>query len=295
MELRQLQYFVAVAEELHFGRAAKRVNISQPPLSMQIRNLEEELGAQLFTRTSRHVELTDAGKAFLKDVRRILSDIESTVKTTQDTARGVIGRLAVGFISPAMDIFLPPAIHEFRRQYPGIVLSLSESLTNEQLESLRSGRIQLGFVRLYHHELQNLCHEIVWREPYILALPESHPLAAKEEIALSELKGQPMIMYARSIQPLLYDSILACCEKSGFRPEITQEARTKHSTTALVAAGLGVAIVPESSKMLRREGVVYLPIADPLPMIDIAMIWKAGDDSPLLGRFLDTVRQHCLE
>ena len=295
MELRQLQYFVAVAEELHFGRAAKRVHISQPPLSMQIRNLEEELGAQLFTRTSRRVELTEAGKLFLKDVRRILKDIESTVKTTQDTARGVIGRLAVGFVSPAMDTFLPPAILDFRRQYPGIVLSLSELLTNEQLESLYSGRIQVGFVRVYHHDLQDLCHEIVWREPYVLALPEKHPLAAKEEVALSELKGEPMIMYSRGIQPALYDAILACCEKAGFRPEIAQEARSKHTTTALVAAGLGVAIVPESSKMLRREGVKYLPMKDPLPTVAIAMIWSGGDDPPPLTRFLETVRRYCLE
>jgi DNA-binding transcriptional LysR family regulator len=291
MELRQLHYFVAVAEELHFGRAARRVNISQPPLSMQIRNLEEELGVRLFTRTSRRVELTEAGRFFLNEVQGILGNIESAVETAREAASGSIGRLAVGFIGPAMDTFLPVSIRNFRRHNPGIILTLSELITSEQIESLYSGRIQVGFVRIYHHELKDLCSEIVWQEPYVLALPERHPFAAKRAIALSELKGQPMIMYPRSIQPSLYDNILKCCEMAGFKPKISQEARTKHTTTALVAAGLGVAIVPDSSKLLHRDGVVYLPITDSLPTVKIAMIWRASNDSPVLKRFLDNVKK----
>ena len=290
MELRQLQYFLAVAEELNFCRAARRVNISQPPLSMQIRNLEEELGVRLFSRTSRRVELTEAGKVFLEEVRRILENIQAAVQMAKDAAKGRIGRIAVGFVSPAMDAFLPESIRIFSRNNPGIVLTLNELSTNEQIESLYAGRIQVGFVRLYRHELNEIECEIVWNEPYVLALPKGHPLAVRRKIALSKLKGQPMIMYPRSIQPLLYDNIIKCCEAAGFKPEISQEARTKHTTTALVAAGLGVAIVPESSKRLRRKGVVYLPIVDNLPQVEIAMIWKTGNNSPVLKQFLDTIK-----
>ena len=290
MELRQLIYFVAVAEELHFGRAAKRVNISQPPLSMQIRNLEEDLGTRLFKRTSRRVELTEAGRVFLDEVRGILGKIESAVEATRDTAKGCIGRIAVGFIGPAMDTLLPNAIRSFHQHNPGIVLTLSELSTNEQLEALYSEQIQVGFVRIYHHGLKDLSSEVVWQEPYVLALPEGHHLAQKRRIDLSELDGQPMIMYPRNIQPLLYDSIVKSCEQAGFTPKVSQEVRTKQTTTALVAAGLGVAIVPESSKTIQRKGVIYLPIADPLHAVEIAMVWRTADDSPVLKRFLGSIK-----
>jgi DNA-binding transcriptional LysR family regulator len=291
MELRQLQYFVAVAEELHFGRAARRVNISQPPLSIQIRNLEDELGVRLFERTSRCVELTEAGRVFLEEVRGILGKLESAMEVTRDTAKGCIGRIAVGFVGPAMDNFLPAAIRSFSLQNPGIILTLIELSTNEQLESLYSGQIEVGFARIYHHELKNLCCEVVWHESYVLALPEGHHLETQQRIALSDLKGQPMIMYPRRIQPALYDSIIKSCEVAGFTPKVSQEARTKHTTTALVAAGLGVAIVPESSKALRRKGVIYLPITDALPTVEIAMVWRDGSDSPILKRFLNFIKQ----
>jgi DNA-binding transcriptional LysR family regulator len=292
MELRQLYYFVAVAEELHFGRAARRLNISQPPLSMQIRKLEDELNVRLFKRTSRCVELTEAGQFFLNEVRRILDNIDSAINIAKEAARGSIGKLSVGFVGPAIDTFLPDIIQTFRLQNPGIVLTLSESGTNEQIEALKVGRIQVGFARIYQHVLKDICSEVIWQEPYVLALPESHPFAAGGEIALSELKGQPMIMYPRIMQPSLYDSILRCCEVAGFKPKVLQEARTKHTTIALVAAGLGAAIVPESSRMLRSEGVIYLPIKDYLPVVEISMIWKAGDDSQVLLKFLDTVKDN---
>lgn len=289
MELRQLNYFIAVAEELHFSRAAKRVNISQPPLSIQIRNLEEELGADLFKRTSRSVELTEAGRYFLNECREILKNIQSAVETTKKIAIGSIGQLEIGTIGPAMDTFLPAIIQDFNRNNPGIVLTIRELITNKQIEYLNSGQIQVGFARIYHHELKELSHKIVWREPYVLAVPETHPFMSKRSIFLHELKGQAMIMYPRSVQPLLYDTIVKFCELAGFKPKISQEANTKYTTCALVAAGLGVAIVPESSKKIYREGVNYLPITDSLPMVEFSMVWKQNNDSPVLKRFFKSM------
>lgn len=289
MELRQLHYFVAVAEELHFGRAALRVNISQPPLSMQIRKLEEELNVRLFKRTSRCVELTDAGQFFLNEVRGILDNIDSATRMTKETASGSIGSLSVGFVGPAMDTFLPAAIRTFHTQNPGIILTLRESSTNEQLDSLITGRIRVGFARLYNQEIEDISSKIVWQEPYVLALPVGHLLTKKNQIALGELKNQPMIMYPRKIQPSLYDSMLNCFELAGFKPIISQEAHTKHTTTALVAAGVGVAIVPESSKTFRSDDVVYVPIKDYLPPVEISMLWESRDDSVILQKFIDNI------
>lgn len=286
MELRQLKYFAAVAEELHFGRAAKRMNISQPPLSMQIRNLEEELGIRLFNRTSRQVELTAAGEVFLTRVKQILSALDSAVESARQAGHGNIGRLAVGFIGPAMDVFLPEIIRGFQNRYPKITLTLTESGTRRQIEDLYAGRIQVGFARLYRHEPAGLADLVIRRESYVLAVPCDHPLAGKKKVVLSQLKNEPFIMYPRSVQPQLYDSMMACFKNSGFTPKIVQEARTKHTTIALVVAGLGVAVVPSSSKCIGRKGVVFLDLDASLPHIEISMLWRQTDKNPVLDRFV---------
>nr|WP_319492283.1 LysR substrate-binding domain-containing protein [uncultured Desulfobacter sp.] len=286
MELRQLRYFTAVAEELHFGRAAKRMNISQPPLSMQIRNLENELGTRLFNRTSRQVELTTAGEVFLVQVEQILAALDGAVESAKQAGQGNIGRLSVGFIGPAMDAFLPEIIRGFQSRYSGIRLSLTESGTSRQIEDLYAGRIQVGFVRLYRHKPDGLTAQIIRQEQYVLAVPSDHPFARQKKVALSQLKNEPFIMYPRSVQPQLYDTMMACFKNSGFTPNIVQEARTKHTTIALVAAGLGAAVVPSSSKVIGRCGVFFLDIDASLPHIEISMIWRQKDKNPALARFV---------
>lgn len=292
MELRQLRYFAAVAEELHFGRAAKRMNISQPPLSMQIRNLEEELGTRLFNRTSRQVELTSAGEVFLVRVVQILAALDGAAESARQAGQGNIGRLAVGFIGPAMDAFLPEIIRGFQSRYPKITLALSELGTSRQIEDLYSGKIQIGFARLYRHKPDGLAVQVIWQEPYVLAVPSDHPFARQEKIALSQLKNEPFIMYPRSVQPQLYDSMIACFKKSGFTPNIVQEARTKHTTIALVAAGLGLAVVPSSSRLIGRKGVLFLNIDASLPHIEISILWREKDKNPVLARLVTFATQY---
>ena len=292
MELRQLRYFTAVAEELHFGRAAKRMNISQPPLSMQIRNLEDELGTRLFNRTSRQVELTAAGEVFLVQVEQILADLDGAVESARQAGQGNIGRLAMGFIGPAMDAFLPEIIRGFQSRYPGITLGLTEAGTSRQIEDLYAGRIQVGFVRLYRHKPDGLSAQVIRQEPYVLAVPSDHPLAGQKKVALSQLKNQPFIMYPRSVQPQLYDSMMTCFKDSGFTPKIVQEAKTKHTTIALVAAGLGVAVVPSSSKVIGRKGIFFLELDASLPHIEISMLWRQTDKNPVLVRFITFATQY---
>jgi len=292
MELRQLRYFAAVAQELHFGRAAKRMNISQPPLSMQIRNLEEELGTRLFNRTSRQVELTAAGAVFLTQVEQILASLDGAVESARQAGQGNIGRLSVGFVGPAMDAFLPEIIRRFQTRHPGITLGLTESGTRRQIEDLYAGRIQIGFARLYRHRPEGLAAQVIWREPYMLAVPGDHPLACQKSVVLSHLKKESFIMYPRTLQPQLYDSMIACFKNSGFTPKIVQEARTKHTTIALVAAGLGVAIVPSSSKVIGRKGVFFLDLDASLPGIEITMLWRQKDKSPVLDRFVKFAMQY---
>ena len=290
MELRQLQYFLAVAETLHFGRAAKRMNISQPPLSMQIRNLEDELGFRLFKRSSRKVEATPAGRLFAGEVTRILGQLEAAVETARSADKGETGRLSMACISPAMDTFLPSAVRSFRERNPGIVLSIKELTTNQQLKALYTDQIQVGFLRLFDHDLKNLCSRVVWKEPHVVAIPKGDALCSKSKISLCDLKSKPMIIYPRPSQPALYDRVMAHCRMAGFVPEIVQEAETKHATTALVAAGIGVSIVPASSRNFRKQDVVYRPVIDALPEIEISMVWRGDDDAPVLERFLSHMK-----
>ncbi|QTA92622.1 Transcriptional activator protein, LysR family [Desulfonema magnum] len=292
MELKQLQYFVTVAEELRSRRAEKRVHIFRTPLGMQIRNLEDELGVQLFYRTSRSLKLTEIGYIFLEEAKLILEKIKTATEMVRSTAKGNTGRIAAGFAGPAMDAFLPGAVREFRRLYPRVTLSLNELSTNAQFDALHSGRIQVGFMRLFHHDIGTLRARVLIREPYVLALPYDHPLAEKQRVSLANLKDIPVIIYPRNIQPELYDGIIASCEVAGFTPNITQEAVTKQTSIALVAAGIGIAFVPASSANLRRPGVVYRPVADELPKVEISMVWQKEKATPLLGRFLEVMRRY---
>lgn len=292
MEFRQLKYFVAVAEELHFSRAAKRCNISQPPLSQQIKALEEELGAVLLERTNRRVELTMEGREFLERARDMLAAADSAKEKIRALARGEEGRLSIGFIGPASLSALPEAIRHFREANPKVTLDFSALSTTEQLPMLRNDTLDVVFVRLFGHDITGLRTMLFLREPYKIALPKGHELASQDWVSIQQLRGVPMIFNQRVAQPALYASLTGCFHKAGFSPNIVQEVNTEQSTVALVATGLGAALVPASSASDQRSGVVYLPIDGDFPPWEITVAWKKRKESILLSRFLDMVMNY---
>lgn len=291
MELRQLKYFVAVAEELHFGRAAERCHIAQPPLSQQIKRLEEELGVTLLERTSRKVSLTPEGAEFLERARDIFGRIDEAVDRIQSMARGEEGCLRVGFIGPAALSPLPQAIRQFRERNPLIKLDFSAKSTSEQLPMLRNDRLDVVFVRLFGHDVDGLEQMTFLREPYVLALPEGHPLGGQERVDIRQLQDVPMVFNQRIAQPALYRSLMGSFHKAGFTPNIVQEVNTEQSTVALVATGLGVALVPASSSLDQRAGVVFRPLDGDLPNWEITALWKARKETTLLKRFIGTITE----
>jgi len=291
MELRHLRYFVAVASELHFGRAAKMLHISQPPLSMQIRALEEELGVTLLHRTRRQVSITRAGKAFLHDARQILARAEQSILTARRAARGEIGELVVAFISVADYNLLPLVLREFRRRYPLVTLSLKELTTDAQIAELVEGRIDVGFL-LPPVSDPTIESVPILREPLIAAIPERHPLAkTRGAISLASLSSAPFIMTPRQMAPGLHDDIVSFCRSAGFSPQVTQEAIQMQTVISLVSAEMGVALIPESLQNLQRTGVVYKRLKEQGPLTEIRLAWRAGDKLPALKLFIQLARE----
>jgi DNA-binding transcriptional LysR family regulator len=290
IELRHLRYFIAVAEELHFGRAAERLHMAQPPLSQQIRQLEAELGFQLFHRTKRSVQLTEAGQVFLTESRGLLKQLDQAVETARRVNRGEQGQLVIGFVSSAAYNVLPPMLRAFRSQFPDVRLELHEMATNEQLNWLTEGKIDLGFLRPPIEEKTLSCITIV-REPMVVALPENHALSEQSEIPLVSLAPEPFILFPRPLSPRAYDQIISLCQQAGFSPNVVQEAMQMQTIVSLVAGGLGIAIVPISLQNMQRTGVVYKPLAELAPCAEVAVAWRTDDASQTLQRFLDVVQQ----
>jgi DNA-binding transcriptional LysR family regulator len=287
MELRHLRYFITVAEELHFGRAAQRLHMSQPPLSMQIRTLEEELGVTLLKRTQRHVSLTQAGQSFLQEARQTLARLDQAVQVARRVGRGEIGELVLGFISVADYNVLPVVLREFRRRYPLVHLALRESTTDAQIRDLVAGNIDVGFVLPPVND-PAIETRLILREPLIAALPERHPLARKPgKLDLVKLNGAPFILFPRTNAPGLYDDIVSCCRTSGFSPLVAQEAIQMQTIVSLVSAELGVALIPASLTHLRRTGVTYKELKQSTPQTEIHLAWRRGDERPALRVFID--------
>lgn len=290
MELRHLRYFVVLAEELNFSRAAKRLHIAQPPLSQQIRKLEEELGVQLFVRTKRSVRLTDAGEVFLEEALKVLKQAESATHAAQRAQRGEIGRLSVGFVGSAAYELLPRALRLYRTRFPGVELSLHQLTTTEQVHALHSREIDAGFLRPPVHD-PTLSLEAVLREPLVAALPQTHRLADRKTIRLTELANEDFILYPRHLGPGTHDQIVSLCQRAGFSPRIGQEAVEMQTIVGLVAAGLGVSLVPASVEGLRSKDVVYKRMEDHTPDWEIAVVWRKQEDSSArLQKFLKVVR-----
>ena len=292
MELRHLRYFVAVAEELHFGRAAERLHIAQPPLSRQIRDLERELGTPLFERVPRGVELTPVGRAFLPEARLTLAQAERAQRTAQRAARGEIGRLRVGFVEAATySGILPDVLGFFRMHLPNIGLSLFEMDAAQQAEALRDGRIDVGILHSPPPDAERwLRTEPVYADPLIAAVPYAHRLAGRARLALRDLAAESFVLFPRDVGPALYDDIIARCRAAGFSPRVVQEATGWHTLAGLVGADVGVAFVPRSLRQLQRPGVVYRPVRDLLVNMGMSAVWRRSDKSPVRERFVTVLR-----
>ena len=292
MELRHLRYFVAVAEELHLGRAAERLRIAQPPLSRQIRDLEREVGTPLFERVPRGVELTPAGRAFLPEARLTLAQAERAQRSARRAAQGETGRLRVGFVETAADAaVLPDVLGFFRMHLPDVGVSLFEMDALQQAEALRTERIDLGILHsLPADAAQWLRVEPVYDDPIVAAVPQTHALAGRARLTLKELAAESFVLFPRPAAPVLYDALIARCRAAGFSPRVVQEAAGWHTLAGLVAAGVGVAFVPESLAELRRPGVVYAPLRGLRVELRMVAAWKRGARSPVRERFVTTLR-----
>jgi DNA-binding transcriptional LysR family regulator len=292
MELRHLRYFVAVAEELNFGRAAKRLHIAQPPLSRQIRDLEREIGTPLFERSSRGVALTPAGYAFLPEARLTLAQAERAQRTALRAARGETGRLRIGFVEAATHSgVLPDVLGFFRMHLPSIGLSLFEMDPPQQADAFRDGRIDLGILHSPPLDAdQWLRVEAVYTDPLVAALPQTHRLASRPRLALADLATEPFVLFPRLVAPALYDDVIARCRAAGFSPRLVQEAAGWHTIVSLVGAGLGVAFVPRSLAQLQRPGLVYRSVRDLKVDMGLSAAWKRGEKSPVRTRFVTVLK-----
>lgn len=291
IDLRHMRYFIAVAEELHFGRAAEKLYIAQPPLSQQIKQLEQQIGVQLLIRNRRRVRLTEAGAIFLEQARRTLAQAEFAVQAAQSAAAGEPGNIDIGFVSSATyHDAIPAIIRIFRERHPRVVLTLHELTSAEQAEALRDGAIHVGFVRPPVGD-ETLTLETVLMEPLVAALPTSHALAGNPVISITSLANDLFVMLPRHLNLSLYDQIIAACQSAGFTPRVAQEAIQLQTITSLVAAGIGVSLVPASLRNVRRAGVVYKRLIDAESRIEMAAAYRADHPSPALHLFLDVVRE----
>ncbi|MCA3209297.1 LysR family transcriptional regulator [Cupriavidus sp.] len=295
MDLRQLRYFVTVAEELHFGRAARRLAMTQPPLSQQIQALEAEIGVQLFVRTRRSVMLTPAGQQWLPEVRRVLADAGALPGLAQRLARGEVGSLALAFVSTADYGILPDLLRHFRARHPDVQLQLREATSDIQLEALVEGTIDAGLV--IRPQLPVMPHGLSYlplvREPLVLAVPDGwRPAgsdAVPQSVALRDAAREPLVIFPRRSAPAFYDIITGYYARDSLTPVIAQEAIQMQTIVSLVSAGMGVALVPASLRNLRRTGVSYLALRDAGPQIETGLAWREGAAgvAPVLRSFID--------
>lgn len=299
MELRHLRYFAAVAEELHFGKAAERLHMAQPPLSQQIRMLEAELGVALFHRTNRRVHLTEAGGAFLEEVYRLFAQLDRAVRTARRANRGEIGRLRLGFVNSATYQVLPAICRAFRREYPDVVLDLQEHTSDFRLETLENGSLDVGLYRAdaehFRPQLPStLSMTTISREPLAIVLPAGHHLAGTGAISVAALAKEPFVLSPQRVYPSYHDQIMRLCMGVGFTPRIVQEPILLTTIMSLISAGIGVSIIPISLRHLEWSGVSFAHIVEPDAVSDMVAIWRRDDASPVLRAFLDIMRKLAL-
>jgi LysR family transcriptional regulator, benzoate and cis,cis-muconate-responsive activator of ben and cat genes len=292
MDLRQMRYFVAVAEERHFGRAAERLHMSQPPLTRQIRALEESLDTLLFHRTPKGVELTEAGRVLLEEAPKVLAMAHRATERAEQAGKGRIGRLEVGIFGSGVLDVIPRMLARFHESRPDIRIALHNMTKAEQIEALRERRITVGFNRLVPPE-PDLAVETVLRERLLVAVYRGHRLWDREALTLRDLDREPMILYPNLPIPGLAQRVAAAFQREKVRLEVAQEVEDVLTCVALVASGFGVAVTTESAATLKLPGVAYLPLRSrSLRDIELSCLYRKGDASPILAAFLDVIRSH---
>ncbi|MFJ8103579.1 LysR substrate-binding domain-containing protein [Lysinibacillus sp. NPDC096212] len=288
MDIRKMRYFIMVAEELNFSRAAERLRMAQPPLSQEIRKLEVELGVQLFNRTKRMVELTDAGKIFLEGSKQTLLQLERTIKETQLAAEGKIGSLIIGFVDSTEIVI--EVLNKFRERFPKIHLILREMTTEQQLKALYEKQIHIGFIR----SKQNngiLSSEVCSEESLKLVLQQDHPFALLPDIPLRLLIDEPFILFPRHMGPNFYDLIISYFWDHGVSLNVVQEAIQMQTIVNLVATGMGVSVVPSSVESYKHPGVIYKKIQETTPKVNLYVSWREDEKSAVVNHFLTVVRE----
>ncbi|WP_073221261.1 LysR family transcriptional regulator [Streptomyces sp. NBRC 110465] len=286
MELRHLNAFLAVAEELHFGRAAKRLQMAQPPLSQQIRQLERELGVQLFHRNTRSVRLTSAGESFLEPVRTVLDDLDTAVRAARSAGTGEYGRVTIGFAGASSHETLPWLTRAVRAAHPGLELVMTgQTYANTALSRVADGSLDLGFVRLPVTR-PGIAHRVIDEEELVCALPSDHPLARSRAVPLAVLAHEPFVSFPANSGSTVRDAMTEACEGAGFTPRTVQEAPDSYTILALVAAGVGVTLTVTSVQHIQQNGLVYRPLAGPPIRLRAALAWRADNPSAALRAVL---------
>jgi DNA-binding transcriptional LysR family regulator len=292
MEFRHLRYFVAVAEELHFGRAAARLHLSQPPLSQQIRTLEEELGLKLFSRDRRRVELTHAGTVFLIEAKKILSQMENASDAARRAERGQIGPFIVACGPLAVETVMPMILKTFRAEYPEIDLSITESNGHKIVDILQAKHADVGLL-MPNFTSERLQRQTCLTLPLVAAVPKDHAIAKRRRIRLKQLAGEPFVGFSHQQALGFYEHIVAVCERSGFTPHIVQEAVHHTTLLALVAAGYGIALIPRLGKSPPPTDVVFVQVVEPWATMPLWIAWPSNSSSRVLSAFLEVVRRSC--
>ena len=290
MELRHLRYFSVLAEELHFGRAARRLSISQPPLSVAIRQLEESVGARLFERNSKEVRLTHAGEALRISARRLLLQAEEAALEARDVAAGSAGRLRIGFVGAMLYRGLPQALRAFQARHPAVRITLAELNSGVQIAELLHDRLDLGFVHTSRMppELQ---HRLLLSEPFVCCLPAGHALARKHVLAPADLRNQPFVLFSREASPDYHERILSICADAGFLPEVRHEVRHWLAVVSLVSQGMGVALVPQAMRHSALRGAVFRPLDRAVAQSEAHGVWRSGPPNVLAERLLQGVAE----
>jgi DNA-binding transcriptional LysR family regulator len=291
LDFRRLKYFIAVAEELNIGRAALRLNISQPPLTRQIHLLEEDLGVQLLIRTSRGVELTQAGTLFLQEAHNIRSLTSQALERTKRASEGKLGRLDIGVFGTGVLGAIPELLHQFRQTHPDVRVELHPMPKQEQIEALRQKRITMGFNRMISPQ-PDIESRLILKEQLYLALPADNPLALQESVSFMELSRYPLVLFPTGARPNYVDRVLELCRNKNFTPDISQIVGDAVTGLGLVAGGFCVSIVPESATNLKHQRICYIPFNDaPEAWTDLTCIYIRGNPSPILSAFLAVINR----
>ncbi|KOV84593.1 LysR family transcriptional regulator [Streptomyces sp. NRRL WC-3618] len=291
LPLPQLHAFVVLAEELHFGHAAARLGIAQPPLSQQIRRLEDKVGHALFTRTPGRVTLTPAGSELLPAARRALTDLSDALAAARAVGSGRAGRLRIGFAASLALTILPRLLRTFRHQFPGVHLDIHEMTTAPQIAALHDKTIDIGLLREPPTDETELGFRTVLSEPFMAVLPSTHHLAAQRVVQLAQLADSPFVLFPRMVGPALHDQIIRLCTAAGFTPQVVQNAVEWHTVCALVETGLGVSLAPASIRRIRLKGVAFRGIEPNTDRTRVAVAWRKNDHNPLVTHLLATISQ----